>query len=105
MFERLNLALRHERIEFERQARSTDHFIDRCGDRVGQAETTVFRVGGDAHEARVGQRVITIAEPRSGAHDTVFQNRRMQVAGTVQGRDNLFADPARLGQHGLHKIA
>ncbi len=94
----LDLALGHQRVQLQRQAGRSHHLVHRHGQRDGQAHAAVVRVGGHAQPTAFGNRGEAFGKTGRRADDAVFQMRGMQVAGAVQGGQNLFAHTARFGQ-------
>ena len=104
MFQRLDLALRHQRVQLQRKASTAHHLVHGGCDSHRQAHPTVFGRGPHAGPAALGNRSVAFRKSGRGSHDTVLQNRALQITGALKRGQNLFAQLAGLGQDRLNQI-
>ena len=62
MFERFDLALRHQRAELQGKAGAGKHFVNRRGQGHGQAKPADILAGGHANPAAFRDGVIALGE-------------------------------------------
>jgi hypothetical protein len=105
MLQRLDLALGHQRVQLQRQAGRAHHVVDAGGDGQRQAHAAMRGIGRDRDPAALGDLGIGLGEARGGAHDAVFQHRRLQITGALQGGKRGFAQLAGLCQDRLDGVA
>ena len=104
MLQRLDLALRHQRVQLHRQTGPRHHFIHCRSNRHRQAHAAAFGPCGNANPATIGNRAIAFGKTGAAPHFAVFQNGGIQITGPLQRVQHLAAQFSRLVQNGLDHI-
>ncbi len=100
MFQRLDLALRQQRVQLQRQAGAGHHLGHGHVQRLRQTHAAMIRVGGQPDPAALGNGREAFGKAGRGSHPAVFQPRGMLVSGAVQRRQHGLGQLAGLGQDG-----
>ena len=104
MFQRLDLTLRHQRVQLQRQTRPCHHFIDRRGQHHRQPHAAVIRRRRHADPAAVSNRPVALGKAGAGADNAIFQPRRMTVAHPLQRCQNIITQPRRFAKDRIGQI-
>ena len=105
MLQRLNLALRHQRVQLQRQARTRHHLIHGRGQCHWQAHATIFGCRRHPDPATLGDCRIAIGKTWRSANNPILEVGRMQIAIPLQRGQNLFAHLGSFGQDRINHIA
>jgi hypothetical protein len=99
--QRLDLALRQERADRQREVGARHHLVDAGHEDRRQPEAAVRRIGRHADPAAVGEGAVGVGEAGARAHHAVLQPRRVQVAGPARRRERRLGEARGLGQDRL----
>ncbi len=102
MLQRLDLALRQQRFQLQRQAGAGQHLAHADGKRLRQPHAAMLRIGGKPDPAAFGNGAIAAIEARRSPHPPPFQPRRGKISGPVEGGDLVVAQPRRPFKNGIH---
>ena len=104
MLKSLDLALRQQRLEMERQAGPRHHVVHPQRQRDRKPHAAERRVGGHPDPAALGNRAIALGKAGRGDDGAILQPGRVAVCPFVQRCQDVGRDPARLGQDRLGKV-
>ena len=105
MLQRFDLALGHQRVELQGQARARHHLVNACGQCHWQAHTAKFRISSNTDPATFGHSGITVSKTGGGTDNAVLQLGRMQIAIALQWGQNLFTQLGSFGQDSIYHVA